>query len=239
MIDGVISTATPQFADASVDCEFGTGRAQLLLEPQRISRHAWTDTESTAISELMERYAAGDDSVFAHLYRLMSPRLYRFCLRLTTMPYEADDCFQDTLLRLHRARATFKEGANALHWVFAIARSVYLTKLRYWKRRPEQLGLATDVSQRAEIHPQATTTPETHVCAQHLLATVVQELNRMSEKNRAAYVLLKEEGLSAKDAAAVLGTSADAVKQRAHRAYEQLKAALNAAGWNGHELPIR
>lgn len=186
----------------------------------------------------MERYAAGDDSVFAHLYRLMSPRLYRFCLRLTTMPYEADDCFQDTLLRLHRARATFKEGANALHWVFAIARSVYLTRLRYWKRRPETLGL-TDVSQCTEMHPEATATPETLVTAQHLLATVVQELKRMSEKNRVAYVLLKEEGLSAKDAAAILGTSANTVKQRAHRAYEQLKTALDAAGWNGHELPVR
>lgn len=195
------------------------------------------DTECAAISVLMERYAAGDDSVFAHLYRLIAPRLYRFCLRLTTMSDEADDCFQETLLRLHRARTTFKEGSNALHWVFAIARSVYLTRLRYWKRRPETLGLATDVSQRTEIHPQATATPETLVTAQHLLTTVVQELKRMSEKNRVAYVLLKEEGLSAKDAAAILGTSADAVKQRAHRAYEQIRAALDAAGWNDHELP--
>lgn len=219
-------------------CEFVAGRRQA-PEPQSILRHARMDTESAAISALMERYAAGDDSVFAHLYRLMSPRLYRFCLRLTTMPYEADDCFQETLLRLYRARATFKEGANALHWVFAIARSVYLTKLRYWKRRPETLGFATDVSQRTEIHPEATATPETLVTAQHLLAIVMQELKRMSEKNRVAYVLLKEEGLSAKDAAAVLGTSAGAVKQRAHRAYEQLKTALDAAGWNGHELPAR
>jgi RNA polymerase sigma-70 factor, ECF subfamily len=222
----------------SLGCELLAGRRHA-SELQSISQHTRMDTETAAISALMERYAAGDDSVFAHLYRLMSPRLYRFCLRLTTVPCEADDCFQETLLRLHRARATFTEGANALHWVFAIARSVYLTKLRYWKRRPETLGLSTDAAQRTEIHPDATATPETLVTAQHLLATVVQELKRMSEKNRIAYVLLKEEGLSAKDAAAILGTSADAVKQRAHRAYEQLKTALDAAGWNGHELPDR
>jgi RNA polymerase sigma-70 factor, ECF subfamily len=238
MIDSVISTTAAKFSDVPLGCEYLAGR-RYAFQPHSISRHARMDRESAAISELMERYAAGDDSVFAHLYRLMSPRLYRFCLRLTTLPYEADDCFQDTLLRLHRARTTFKEGANALHWVFAIARSVYLTKLRYWKRRPETLGLATDVAQRTELHPEAAATPETLVTAQHLLATVVQELKRMSEKNRVAYVLLKEEGLSAKDAAAVLGTSAHAVKQRAHRAYEQLKTALDAAGWSGHELPLR
>ena len=53
----------------------------------------------------------------------------------------------------------------------------------------------------------------------------------MSEKNRVAYILLREEELSVKEAAAVLGTTADVVKQRAHRAYEQLRSAIGAAGW--------
>jgi RNA polymerase sigma-70 factor, ECF subfamily len=238
MVDSFVSTAAAKFSDVPLNRKYVAGWRRA-FGPQRVSRHARMDTESAVISELMERYAAGDNSAFAHLYRLMSPRLYRFCLRLTAMRYEADDCFQDTLLRLHRARATFKEGANALHWVFAIARSVYLTKLRYRKRRPETVGLSSDVAQRTEIHPEAAATPETLVTAQHLLAIVAQELKRMSEKNRVAYVLLKEEGLSAKDAAAILGTSADTVKQRAHRAYVQLKTAIGAAGWNGHELPIR
>ena len=63
---------------------------------------------------------------------------------------------------------------------------------------------------------------------------LTRELSRMSEKNRVAYVLLKEEGLSVKEAAAVLGTTEPVVRQRAHRAYEQLRAALGAAGWKEH-----
>jgi DNA-directed RNA polymerase specialized sigma24 family protein len=35
----------------------------------------------------------------------MAPRLYRFCLRLAGRKQDADDIFQDTFLRLHRARA--------------------------------------------------------------------------------------------------------------------------------------
>jgi RNA polymerase sigma-70 factor (ECF subfamily) len=42
-------------------------------------------------------------------------------------------------------------------------------------------------------------------------------------------VLLREEGVSLKEAAAILGASPDAVKQRAHRAYQQLRAALRRA----------
>src|SRR5262245_18008840 len=175
MADSVASTELEKYAGIAPGCAFvASSRHSHGRRP--ISRCAGMDSQSETISALMERYAAGDDSVFAHLYRLMSPPLYRFCRRLTTMKHEADDCFQETLLRLHRARATYTEGANALHWVFAIARSVYLTRLRYWKRRPETLGFAADLSERTEIHPQAAATPEAHVTAQHLLATVANEL---------------------------------------------------------------
>ena len=76
--------------------------------------------------------------------------------------------------------------------------------------------------------------PEAQALAQDLLEIVTSELSRMSEKNRLAYVLLREEGLGASDAAAILGTTADVVKQRAHRAYEQIRAAVRAAGWKEH-----
>jgi len=183
------------------------------------------------LSSLMERYARGEDRVFEQLYGLLAPRLYRFCVRLTSSIAEADDCFQETFLKLHRARATYVAGANPLHWAFAIARSIYLTRLRYWRRRPEQLGATRDVAEAGELQVHDTT-PEAEVAAQHLHDTLASELSRMSEKNRVAYILLKEEHLSAREAAAVLGTTVEVVKQRAHRAYQSLRAALSTAGWS-------
>src|SRR5262245_65885684 len=105
------------------------------------------ETNADQLSELMERYARGEDSVFEALYRLMAPRLYRFCLRLTTGKAEADDLLQETLLRVHRARATYLAGSNALHWAFAISRSVHLDRLRYRRRRPEDLGSTNDAAE--------------------------------------------------------------------------------------------
>jgi RNA polymerase sigma-70 factor (ECF subfamily) len=183
------------------------------------------------LSSLMERYARGEDRVFEQLYELLAPRLYRFCLRLASSVVEADDCFQETLLKLHRARATYIAGANPLYWAFAIARSVYLSRLRYWRRRPEQLGAARDVAEAGDLQAHDTT-PEAEVVAQHLHETLATELGRMSEKNRVAYVLLKEENLTAREAAEVLGTTVEVVKQRAHRAYQRLRSALSTAGWS-------
>jgi RNA polymerase sigma-70 factor (ECF subfamily) len=189
------------------------------------------ETNAEHVSELMHRYASGEDGVFDDLYKLMTPRLYRFCMRLTTGRSEADDLLQETMLRIHRARATYLAGSNALHWAFAIARSVHLDRLRYRRRRPEDLGLENDVAEHDGHSADDGRSPEAEAVARDLIRVVTVELARMSEKNRVAYVLLKEEGLSVKAAAAVLGTTAPVVRQRAHRAYAQLRTALGAAGW--------
>jgi len=186
-----------------------------------------------SLARLMTRYAAGEDDVFEAIYQGLEAPLYRFCLRLTARRHEADDLFQETFLKMHRARATYAPGASVLHWAFAIARSLYLSRVRYWRRRPEWLGPANDVSELEDVHVDAASTPEAELIADRLLDVVVAELRRMSEKNRSAYVLMREEGLSAADAAAVLGTTVDGVKQRAHRADQQIKSALSEAGWIG------
>jgi RNA polymerase sigma-70 factor (ECF subfamily) len=185
------------------------------------------------LARLMARYAAGEDCAFEAIYQSLEIPLYRFCLRLTAQRHEADDLFQETFLKMHRARGTYAPGANVLHWSYAIARSLYLSRVRYWQRRPERLGAGNDVSELEDMHVDGGSTPEAELIAARLLDVVLAELGKMSEKNRSAYVLMREEGLSAADAAAVLGTTVDGVKQRAHRADRQIKSALSNAGWTG------
>lgn len=185
---------------------------------------------SDPLDPLMARYAAGDDSAFDELYRLLSPRLYAFCVRLTRRRSEADDLFQETFLKLHRSRATFQPRAAAIHWAFAVARSVHLDRLRFQRRRPEAVvetdeGLATFTSLEGSGG-----SPEEHVRARQLMTIVDRVLRDLPENQRAAYVLLREEGLSVADASAVLGATTTAVKLRAFRAYEAIREALRAAG---------
>jgi RNA polymerase sigma-70 factor (ECF subfamily) len=191
--------------------------------------------EVDRLSELMRRYSNGEDRVFDALYEMMAPRLHRFCSRLAIAGADTDDLFQETFLRVHRARATYLAEGNALHWAFAIARSVYRDRLRYRRRRPEELGSANDVTQDDRLSAGEGERPESELMALALEETIGAELKKMSEKNRVAYVLIREEGLTVKEAAATLGTTADVVKKRAHRAYEQLRSAIGAAGWRRSE----
>jgi RNA polymerase sigma-70 factor (ECF subfamily) len=187
-----------------------------------------TDLEAR---ELMQRYARGEDAVFERLYAVISSRLYRFCQRLARNRPEGDDYFQETLLRLHRARATYRAEVNPFYWAFAIARSVHLSHLRYRRRRPEAVGAAGDAAEDFALSADDRYDPQAETRAQELVGVMTRTLHRMSEKNRAAYILLREEGLSVKDAAMILGTTEDAAKQRAHRADVQLRAAVTVAGW--------
>lgn len=193
------------------------------------------DSKDFEARELMQRYARGEEAAFERLYAVISPRLYRFCQRLARNRTEGDDYFQETLLRLHRARATYHAEVNPLYWAFAIARSVHLTRLRYQRRHPETVGAVGDAAEDYALSSDDRHDPQADARAQELIAVMTRTLHRMSEKNRAAYILLREEELSVKDAAMVLGITADAVKQRAHRADLQLRAAVTVAGWTNSE----
>jgi RNA polymerase sigma-70 factor (ECF subfamily) len=65
------------------------------------------------------------------------------------------------------------------------------------------------------------------IAARETLEIVRVTLDRMSLAQREAFVLLRFEGLSVRDAAQVLGATEAAVKVRAFRAYEMLRAALD------------
>lgn len=182
------------------------------------------------LNAVMARYAAGDDAAFDTLYRLLSGRLYAFCVRLTRRRSEADDLFQETFLKLHKSRGTFVPSSAAVHWAFAIARSVHLDRLRYKKRRPEDVAETDEGVAAFSSLPSADGTPEALNQAKDVMMVVDRVLRELPENQRAAYVLLREEGMSVADAAAVLGATTTAVKLRAFRAYEAIRAALRAAG---------
>ena len=69
--------------------------------------------------------------------------------------------------------------------------------------------------------------------ANETLEIVRRTLDRLPAIQREAFVLLRFEGLSVRQAAQVLGASEAAVKVRAFRAYEALRSAIHGDGEGG------
>lgn len=180
-----------------------------------------------ALTRAMDRYCDGDASAFAELYDALAPRLRAFFWRRTRDAGRSDDLVQTTFLQLHAGRRHFAPGADVLPWVYAIARRLLVDASRRGRREE-----AVDTWQPAS----GESPPDEEVDAWHQAARVEAELERIPPQQREAWRLIREEGLTVAQAAAVLGTTKTAVKLRTYRASKALRIALgltNSEGLDG------
>lgn len=179
--------------------------------------------DEAAMNAAMDSYAKGDAQTFAALHRALYPRLLAYLTRMCGSQTLADDLAQETFLRMHRARGTFAVGGAVIPWAYAIARNVYIdhdrsAKLRSTERLPSDPG--------PEMNDRSGANGESAAIAAQAARIVEEVLAKLPPAQREAFVLLRYEGMSVQDAAAILGATPTAVKLRAFRAYEALREAL-------------
>lgn len=177
--------------------------------------------------ELMERYCNGDASAFRALYDAAAPALHAYLVGLTHDRASADDLLQEAFLKLHNARGSYVSGADPLPWMYTIAHRTFLDDVRRKKRArvnatsdgtvPE---IATTLEGRRAADDEEPVTP--HELSQALRGAI----DRLPEQQRAAFEMTKLRRRPLADAAAELGITVGAVKLRAHRALQRLRAEL-------------
>jgi RNA polymerase sigma-70 factor (ECF subfamily) len=171
------------------------------------------------INSAMERYADGDEAAFSVLYDALATRLYAFLVRSTRDKARAEDLVQHTFLHIHRARGSFIRGADVMPWAFSIARRLMIDHARRSEREIVTMDPSSE-SQSMGVESNA----EELLATVQLAAQLKNELAQLPEPQRAAFQLVKQEGLSLAEAAAVLGTTTTGVKLRLHRAYAALRS---------------
>ena len=175
------------------------------------------DTETNRggeeLAAWMARYQQADADAARALIEALSPALFRFLAGQLGDRNEADDMLQEAWLRIHRVRHTYRAGEPVLPWVFAIARRVRIDNYR--KRR--RIGMHETAVERL---PEAAAGTAPQPRGPGLPAM----LAALPEGQREVIVLLKVEGLSLEEVARATSSTVGAVKQKAHRAYEKLRA---------------
>lgn len=185
------------------------------------------------LEKAMARFAGGDDAALGEVYDLAAPGLFAFLLRICRDRPLAEDLTQETFIRIHRSRGLYRPGAAVMPWAFTIARRLFLDALRVRGSRgqvgslPEDEAAPTCGGARAEGPPEdGAPSAEELLSSLELARAVDDALARIPEPHAVAFRLLKGEGLSVAETAAVMGSSKAAVKVRAHRAYLSLRALL-------------
>jgi DNA-directed RNA polymerase specialized sigma24 family protein len=82
------------------------------------------------LEKLMTRYQQGDFAAATALIDRLSPQLHRFFVVQSTCRGDADDLLQETWLRIHSVRHTYRSGEPLLPWLYAIARHIRIDHFR-------------------------------------------------------------------------------------------------------------
>jgi RNA polymerase sigma-70 factor (ECF subfamily) len=166
---------------------------------------------------LMVRYQQGDFAAATVLIGRLSPPLHRFFLAKSTSRADADDLLQETWLRIHKVRHTYRPGEPALPWFYAIARHI---RVDHYRR---SIRAAAGERELEEISKGVSS-------AQHQADGLEALLAPLSEGQREVIAMLKVEGMSLEEVALATSSSVGSVKQKVHRAYKKLRETVGAAG---------
>lgn len=176
---------------------------------------------------LMRKAQDGDREAYARLLESLLPLLRRVIGRRCRSVEDAEDIVQDVLLSVHAVRHTYDPGRPFLPWLMAIARRRLIDAARRSSRRAAHettvetmfetfLGMSTNTEEQSHID----------------MELIEQALASLTPGQRRAVELLKLEGLSLREAAAVSGKSVATLKVTVHRALKVLRAVL------GRELQV-
>jgi len=143
---------------------------------------------------------------FQYLYDTYATDVYRFAYWLCGDPVDAEDISSETFLRAWTRRASIRTETMKAY-LLSIARNLYLERLR--KHR-----LHTELS---DGIPDPVPGPEVRSEDRDDLLHIRKALQKLTEVDRAAFILRVEQELPYEEIARILQISLSAVKVKVHR----------------------
>jgi RNA polymerase sigma factor (sigma-70 family) len=145
------------------------------------------------------------------------PRLRRFARSLSRNQHDADDLVQVVVERALRNLEQFRDGANLGSWMFGIMKNAWIDDRRARGRRAE-VALAEDSGDHPAVSPGDSDLS---------LWSVSEAMDKLPEDQRLAVALVLVEGMSYKEAAALLEIPIGTLTSRLARGRTALAATLS------------
>lgn len=176
----------------------------------------------TPDAELLARYLrAQDHAAFEELVRRHGPLVWTVCRQMLPHHADAEDAFQAVFLALVRSAASIRDGRTVPAWLHGVAvRIATRAKREFARRRARERTAALPEADR----------PVSDEAWGSLVAAVHEEVQKLPDAERTAFVLCELQGVSQADAAARLGWPLGSVSGRLCKARQRLLDRLTARG---------
>jgi RNA polymerase sigma-70 factor, ECF subfamily len=186
--------------------------------------------ESLTDAEVMLRVGSDDDAAYEYLvtkyHRAMIAFLYRMC-RSQAM---AEEMAQEVFLRVYRSRKNYAAEAKFTTWLYRIATNLAVNHAR--DHKVERSGKVVSLDE--PDHETGTTldvadptlNAEQNILRRERLEAIKKHVMALPEKQRAAVLMHKYQGMDYREIADILKLSESATKSLLFRAYEALRGRL-------------
>jgi RNA polymerase sigma-70 factor, ECF subfamily len=161
-----------------------------------------------------------DEQAFALLIEPHRRALHLHCYRMLGSLHDADDAFQETMLRAWKGSDRYQPRAQLSTWLHTIATNVCLTAIA--RRRAQPLVVSDDLE---HLQPYPDRLLDDLVARETVELAFITAIQLLPPKQRAVLILRDVLGWSAKKAAAALGDSVGAVTSALQRARQSLEGA--------------
>jgi RNA polymerase sigma factor (sigma-70 family) len=191
-------------------------RLEPTLLAAQIRRMAAPESDALTDGELVGRYAGHRDAAaFEVLVWRHGPMVWATCRRILRHRHDVEDAFQATFLALARSAGTLGSRQAVGGWLHRVAVNAAL-KL---KANRTSTALTEDVPARPERDDS------------EFAGAVDEEVERLPDRMRAAFVLCCLEGMTSAEAARELGCPVGTVDSRLHAARARLRDRLARRGF--------
>lgn len=166
---------------------------------------------------LVARAAGGSEQAFRDLYRRYVRPVYWVAFGLVGNATDAEDVAQETFVVAWRKIPSLRlEGASLLPWLATVCRLQAQNRLRARRRHGSHAEL--------DEHIPAAVDVESQVVRAQTVAAIMSAVEGLSELDREIFRLCAAEGYGYEAAAAALGVSHGAVRNRLSRIRSRVRA---------------
>jgi RNA polymerase sigma factor (sigma-70 family) len=170
----------------------------------------------------------GDQHAFRLLVETWQHMVYNTVLSIVQDVQEAEDVAQEVFIQVYQSVKGFRGDAKLSTWIYrvAVTKALDAERKKKSKKRVANLRMWIGFGGKEEEEPVQFHHPGVALDNKERAAVLFKAMQKLPENQRIAFTLIKAEGLSYEETAAIMNISIKAVEALMHRAKENLKKYL-------------
>lgn len=195
--------------------------------PYSGSRVEWSGLSD---AQIMLRVRDGDEEGFEILLGKYRKPIVHLMFRMVRNQAVAEELAQEVFLRVYRSRQTYRAEARFSTWLYRIAVNLGVNYARNTKyERGAQNVYLDQPDPETGVHPDVADkalTAEQEMVREERMSAIRDRVMALPERQRAAVLMHKYQGMDYRQIGEVLRLSESATKSLLFRAYQQLRQTL-------------